>query len=121
MQSHKTGNGNKLEIVIPISKIGCHNPEFLVDTSVSPVIYRGYEIHFVNDSTFWHIIIHEGKLYTFDIRVALRLMKLEDVEDHTWEIINNREEWFQEIITKIENSVYFINIEKSLNNAVTPS
>lgn len=113
MKSSEQSDGKK-GIIVPLSRVPGYNIEIKIDERLKPVFYRGYNILYIQESIFKYAILNNGVLYTFDIRPLYANLKLGNAEDNSWEILNDHEGWFIEIIQRITQSSFYIDFEKSL-------
>lgn len=108
---------DKQGIIVLLSRVSGYNFGIKINEKLKPVFYRGYNIQFIQESIFMYAIVNNGVMYTFDIRPITANLRLGNVEDQTWEILNDHEAWFNETLQQITRGSFYIDFEKSIAKA----
>lgn len=105
---------DKNRVIADLYKINIkefHLFDWSQNDGIEPVAYNGCRIWIISECAYWYAIEYKQKYYAFDIRDICMKTGIEFPEAD----LIDKHKWLQNFVNQLEESDYFIDIEKSVN------
>lgn len=84
--------------------------DWFLNDGIENVTYNGCRLWLISECSYWYAIEYQEKYYAFDIREICTRIGIPEPQEE----IGDKHKWLLYFIGRLEESEYFIDIEKSI-------